>query len=497
MAVGALLAVVAFAVLQGQAPGALTPGADQGKSLNQAVAQKPPGLLIAMSGIKPSLKSERVLENPSGEVSKVAFSPDGQVLATGSDDGSIVLWNPATGEKLQSLSGHSKSITALAFSPDGRTLVSAAWERGTATGLVFWDVGARRKPWDVKAHFGQVRVVAYSPDGKMVVSGSWVDETPVIFWNAETAARIRTIKGRSYQVHSLAFSRDGRWLATGSGAGAGSRIIFWDPSSGTVLKVAEGAPSGDVIALAAGAEDKTLVSLGGGRLTVWDVEAGKILRTLEDVPEVKAVTLTPDGRAMAFATMASDKDGLIKEEKGGVLHFRGIAEDTKLLSIEGVWFRDLAFAPDGRFLAAARLNTRTVMVLDTRGLIAFALMKDVGRLFRKEEFETTAEYQARVGDRTVPLDVPLALGAYDADKGAFEAELAGVKMAVSVPREMARGLSERRTALRFGGTLRSHDKDNVLLIDTYLMDGGTKIPVTVENVSAPEAKEGASKPPVK
>ena len=173
----------------------------------------------------------------------------------------------------------------------------------------------------------------------------------------------------------------------------------------------------------------------------------------------------------------------------------------------------VAFSPDGKTVVsgswvddtavifwdaetAARIRTKTVMVLDTRGLIAFALMKDVERIFRKDEFETTAEYQARVGDRTVPLDVPLALGTYDADKGAFEAELAGVKMAVTVPREMARGLSDRRTAIRFVGTLRSHDKDNVALIDTYLVDGGTKIPVTVENVSAPEAKEGASKPPV-
>jgi len=199
-AVGALLAVVAaFPVVQGQAPGSLTPRPGQGESPNPAVAQKPPGLLIPMSGIKPTLKSERVLESPSGEVSKVAFSPD----------------------------------------------------------------------------------------GKTVVSGSWVDDTAVIFWDAETAARIRT---------------------------------------------------------------------------------------------------------------------------------------------------------------------KTVMVLDTRGLIAFALMKDVERIFRKDEFETTAEYQARVGDRTVPLDVPLALGTYDADKGAFEAELAGVKMAVTVPREMARGL----VGAEDGAPLRRH-----------------------------------------
>lgn len=489
-AAGALLALVG--TLAGlQAWPAWPPAQDPGQSSvsNQAVVAKVPGLRIPMQGLKPALRTDRVLTCPSGVVTRLAFSPSGPILAAGSELGPVTLWSLSTGKQLQYLAGHAGPVTALAFSPDGRTLASAAWSLDEAKGLILWDLVGTRKPRGLKAHSGRVRAAFFSPDGKTLVSASWVDENAAIVWDADTTEKIRTIRGGNYQIHSLAFTPDGQYLVMGGGEAARSPIIVWDVRGGKAARVLTGGPSGDVIDLAAGAGNKTLVSLAGGRLAVWDLEAGKLLGPVADVPAVKAMALAPDGRTIAFATAASDENGLIEEAKGGVLHFRKVPEGSKLLSLEGMWFRALAFAPDGRFLAAARQNTNTIVVMDTRGLVAFAAMQYIVNDFRRDEFETTAEYEARVGGRTVPYEVPIALAAYDADKGAFEAEIAGVRMAVICPRDQARVLSERRGDLRFGGTVRYHDKDNLILVDTYLVDGVTKIPVTVENVQEPEVKK--------
>lgn len=489
-AAGALVTLVS-ALARSHAQTAWQPTQDpvQSSAPNQAVAAKVPGLRVPMKGLKPALSTHLVLSCPSGEVSRLAFSPNGQTLASGGASGSVILWSVSAGKQLQYLAGHTGLVTALAFSPDGRTLASSAWNPDEAKGLILWDSSGARKPRGIKAHAGRVRAVVFSPDGKSVVSASWVDENAAIVWDADTTEKIRTIRGASYQIHSLAFTRDGQYLVMGGGEAAGSPIIVWDVAGGKAARVLTGGPSGAVTDLAVGASDRTLVSLAGGRLAVWNLEAGKLLRTVAGVPAVRAMALAPDGRTIAFATAASDEKGLMEESKGGVLHFRDVPEDAKLLSLEGMWFSALAFAPDGRFLAAARQNTNTIVVMDTRGLTAFASLRAIVNDFRKDEFETTAEYEARVGGRTVPYEVPIALAAYDADKGAFAAEIAGVKMAVMYPRDQARVLSERRGDLRFGGTVRYYDKDNLVLVDTYLVDGITKIPVTVENVQEPEVKK--------
>ena len=63
-----------------------------------------------------------------GRVNGVAFSPDGQILASASDDDTVKLWNPATGALLRTLAGHRSAVQSVAFSPDGRTLASASWD---------------------------------------------------------------------------------------------------------------------------------------------------------------------------------------------------------------------------------------------------------------------------------------------------------------------------------------------------------------------------------
>src|SRR5262249_43816266 len=87
-------------------------------------------------------KERNALKGHTRCVSSVAFSPDGQVLASGATDGTIKLWDVARGKELATLKGHIKQILSLAFSPDGKTLGSGSEDRS----IKLWDVARTKYP---------------------------------------------------------------------------------------------------------------------------------------------------------------------------------------------------------------------------------------------------------------------------------------------------------------------------------------------------------------
>ncbi|KAK4149159.1 hypothetical protein C8A00DRAFT_47166 [Chaetomidium leptoderma] len=122
----------------------------------------------------------QTLSHPSG-VHAVAFSPDGWLIVSGSYDGTVRVWDAATGAERRMLRGHSGSVRAVAFSPDGRLIVSGSSDKTVRV----WDAatGAERR---VLGHSRPVCAVAFSPDGRLIVSGS--SDKTVRVWDAATGA---------------------------------------------------------------------------------------------------------------------------------------------------------------------------------------------------------------------------------------------------------------------------------------------------------------------
>ncbi len=117
-----------------------------------------------------------LLTGHTGSVSSVAFSPDGNTLASGSRDNTIRLWDVATGKHLHTLTGHKWRVSSVAFSPDGNTLASGSRDNT----IRLWDVATGRDRHTLTGHKGTVLSVAFSPDGNTLASGS--RDGTVLLW---------------------------------------------------------------------------------------------------------------------------------------------------------------------------------------------------------------------------------------------------------------------------------------------------------------------------
>jgi WD40 repeat protein len=232
-----------------------------------------------------------VLGNLSNPKYSVAFSPDGRTLAAGSENGTIMLWDAASGTEIRTLQGHSSSVNSVAFSPDGRTLASGSGDNT----IKLWDAESGDEIRTLQGHSDMVWSVAFSTDGRTLASGSY--DNTIKLWDAESGNEIRTLQGHTSSVYCVAFSTDGRTLASGSDD---DTIKLWDAASGTEIQTLEG-HSSVVSSVAFSPDGRTLASGSyDDTIKLWDAASGDEIRTLEGHSGwVTCVAFSQDGRKLA------------------------------------------------------------------------------------------------------------------------------------------------------------------------------------------------------
>src|SRR5262249_26016912 len=128
----------------------------------------------------------------------VAWSPDGQQLATGNRDGTVQVWEVASGQELLALKAHRNSLWTVAWSPDGQRLATARWD-GTAK---VWDAALGQELLSLKGHTGHIRSLSWSPDGQRLATGSF-DGTGVKVWQVADGRPPRTVQANTSRITAL------------------------------------------------------------------------------------------------------------------------------------------------------------------------------------------------------------------------------------------------------------------------------------------------------
>ena len=288
-----------------------------------------------------------VLQGHTGGVTSVSFSPNGQILASASEDSSIRLWSVAHGTILKTLQGHTHWVRAVAFSPDGQTLASGSDDRTVR----LWEVktGTCRKT--LQGHTGWVTSLSFSPNGQSFASGS--EDASVRLWSVQDGTCFKLLQGHSSCVWEVAFNPEGQILASGS-ADLSARL--WDVQGSTCLKTFQGQTSG--ITSVSFSPDGSMLASGSydALVRLWDVRDGTYLTTLHGHTSwVWAVAFSPDGHTLASGS--NDQTVRLWDVRDG----------TCLRTLQGHtgWGWAVAFSPDGHTLASGS-NDRTVRLWDVR-----------------------------------------------------------------------------------------------------------------------------------
>ncbi|MFZ1026293.1 MAG: AAA-like domain-containing protein [Limnoraphis robusta] len=353
-----------------------------------AVAFSPNGELIASGSDdntvklwKPDGTLVKTLEGHENEVNAVAFSPNGELIASASLDKTVKLWK-LDGTEVATLQGHENSVIGVAFSPNGELIASASYDNT----VKLWELdGTLVKSFE--GHEDAVIGVAFSPNGELIASASW--DNTVKLWKPD-GILVKTLTGHKNVVYAVAFSPNGDMIASASGD---STVKLWKPE-GILVKTLEGhehwvygvafSPNGDMIASAS--VDNTV--------KLWKPD-GTLVQTLEGHENtVIAVAFSPNGELIASGS--ADKTVKLWKPDGTLV---------KTLEGHGNTVGAVAFSPNGDMIASGS-GDKTVKLWKPDGTLVKTLQGHE-RGVRGVAFSPNGELIASAGlDKTVKLWKP-------------------------------------------------------------------------------------------
>ena len=309
-------------------------------------------------------------------VDTVVFSPDGKIIASSSDNDGIYLWNAEGGTLIKKLTGEKSIYRDMEFSPDGKTLASCGFEF-----LTLWNVGSGKEIGKIQAQTKEyVSSVAFSPDGKLLAASGWNKD--VKLWNAETGDLIKTFSGAEYAAINIAFSPDGKNLFLASQK---KPIAVLDIETGELNNLPQTDKS---FSVAVSPDGKMFASgVSGNNTKIWNTETGQELKTFSGHTDgITSVKFSPDGKILAAGSR--DKTILLWNVETG-------KELANLNSLSGV-IDAISFSPTGKTFAVSDWNKKiNIWNLEIGGKIQ--TLDDKEKIVQHLRFSSDGKLLASIG----------------------------------------------------------------------------------------------------
>jgi len=340
-------------------------------------------------------------------------SATGDVIASASSDGTIRLWDAATGKEKRTLLRTGESMESVALSPDGRRVASADRLRN----VLVWSLAGDRPPERHPGHRAPVANVTFSPDGRLLASASW-DKT-VRIWSAERAGRAQRVIRGPAKMYACAFSPDGYWMASGDAAGTlrldrvhrGARPRKVPAHDDGIWRVAF---SPDGAAILTASED--------GTVALWDAATLERLRTFRGHSmAVWSAALSPDGRTA------------VSVSKDRTVRVWNVASGATLAVLRGheaeVW--GVTFFPNGKRVVTAAWDS-TLRIWDVADLARASLRRAPAP---REEEAAKAVHGVPIAAVSSPDGSRWAAGAWDGSVRVWDARTGAASVLDALPRE--------------------------------------------------------------